>query len=72
MKNWQRGFLVVGSAALLVGAGAGGRAAIWATPEAGVQMQAPQSTAVALTDRQPTTDAEADNGPGCAEAGLHH
>jgi hypothetical protein len=71
MKNWKIGFLVVASAVLLVGAGAGGRAAIRGTPEGDFQVHAPQSTAVALTDRQPTGDAEADRGPGCAESELN-
>jgi hypothetical protein len=71
VKNWKIGFLVVASAALLVSAGAGGRAAIWGTPGGDTPMQSPRSTAIALTDRQPTADAEADNGPGCAESGLN-
>jgi hypothetical protein len=71
VKNWKIGFLVVASAALLVSAGAAGRAAILVTPGGDTPVQAPPSTALALTDRQPTADAETDNGPGCAESGLN-
>jgi hypothetical protein len=71
MKNWQIGSLVVASAALLIGVGAGGRAAIWCTPEGAVEAQAVPPTAIALLDLQPTADAESDNGPGCVESALN-
>ena len=71
MKNWKIGSLVVASAALLIGAGASSsRAALWTSPADVVQVQVLQPTAVAVTDRQAPADAEADNGPGCAESSL--
>jgi hypothetical protein len=71
MKDWKKmGFIAVASAAVLVGGAAGGRAAIWATPEGDANFRALQSAMVALADRQPTADADADNGPGCAESAL--
>jgi hypothetical protein len=71
MKNWKIGFLIVGSVALLVSAGAGGRAAIGSTPAGDIHVQAPHSPALALADRQPTAAADSDTGPGCAESGLN-
>jgi hypothetical protein len=71
MKDWKMmGFVAVASAAVLFGAGASGRAAIWASPVGEVDFQASQPTVVALADLQPTADADADNGPGCAESAL--
>jgi hypothetical protein len=70
MKHWKVGFLVVTAAALLVGAGAGGRAAVWAAPEGAGEVVASQPNAVALADSLPTGDADAEKGFGCAEAAL--
>jgi hypothetical protein len=72
MKHWKEiGFVVVASAAVLLGAGAGGRAALWASPDGDPSLVAPQSVPVTVADMQPTADADADNGPGCAESALN-
>jgi hypothetical protein len=71
MRNWKILFLVVASAALFVTAGTAGRASVRVAPDGDFQKQARLSTAVALVDRHPTADAEADNGPGCAESALN-
>jgi hypothetical protein len=68
MKNWKLGFVIV-AGAVLMGAGAGGRAALWANPE-GDSLGAPQTVPVALAELKPSADADADNGPGCAESAL--
>lgn len=72
MKDWKlMGFAAVASAAVLFSAGANGRAAVWATPEGQAEVQvAPERVVVALADLQPSADADADNGPGCAESAL--
>jgi len=71
MKDWKlMGFVAVASAAVLFGAGTNGRAAIWASPDGDGDFQAAQPAVVALADLQPTADADADNGPGCAESAL--
>jgi hypothetical protein len=71
MKDWKiMGFVAVASAAVLFGAGANGRAAIWATPDGEADVQAPQLTVVAFADLQPSADADADNGPGCVESAF--
>jgi hypothetical protein len=60
--------VTIASAALLAFAGSNGRSAAWAAPEE-ARVQA-ESAAVVLADQQPTSAAENDNGPGCAEAAL--
>jgi hypothetical protein len=73
MKNWKEiGLILVASAAFLLGAGAGGRAALWTSPEGETtSFKAAQSEPVTFADVQPSAAAEADNGPGCAESALN-
>jgi hypothetical protein len=72
MKNWKEiGVVVVASAGFLLAAGAGGRAALWASPDGDPSLEAPQSVPVTFADSQPTAAADADNGPGCAESALN-
>jgi hypothetical protein len=62
MKNWRIGIFMLACAGVLIGAGASGRAATWANPEGDGQVQAPESNEVAVSNRQPTADAESANG----------
>jgi hypothetical protein len=72
MKNWKEiGVVVFASAAFLLGAGAGGRAALWASPDGDSSLEVAQSVPVTFADLQPTADADADNGPGCTESALN-
>lgn len=69
MKNLRMFSLVtIAAAGLLFFTGSHGRSAAWAAPEE-ARVQA-ESAAIVLADRQPTSAAEDDNGPGCAEAAL--
>ena len=62
MKNWKSIVLVLGSAAVLVAAGAGGRAASWTTSEGDDLLEAVQPTDAPVSDGQPTADANGTNG----------
>ena len=72
MKNWKMsGLVAVASGAVFLFAGAAGRSAVWANPEGEARVEAQQPARVAVSDRQATADADADNGPGCAESVLN-
>jgi len=62
MKNWKFGILVLASVVVLIGAGAEGRAAIWAAPEGDGQLQSPDSTDATALVGQPTADAQGATG----------
>ncbi len=69
MNDWKKvGLVVVASAAVVLLAGAGGRSAVRTTPEAEAHVQASHTLSI---DRVATSDADADNGPGCAESALN-
>jgi hypothetical protein len=68
MKNWRTGVLGLVSAAVLIGAGAGGRAAIWATPEGDGEVEAPHSTEVTVSNGRPTVGPEGGNGAARTES----
>lgn len=44
MKHWRKGVFVLASAAILLGVGAGGRAAIWANPAEGGEFETSHPT----------------------------
>ncbi len=66
MNDWKKlGWVAVSSIALFALAGC-------EQARASTGHSAPPAVAeVALADTQPTADADADNGPGCAESALH-
>ncbi len=67
MKTWKNfGWMSVASIALFALAGCSQAVAESRSDE---QLR-PASVEVAQADTQPTSDAEADNGPGCAESAL--
>ncbi len=70
MKDWKNvGLAVFASIAIGTFATAGGRSAIPTSREAS-RVQAARTVEVTRVDRVATSDAERDNGPGCAESAL--
>jgi hypothetical protein len=67
MNDWKKfGWMAVASVAVFALAGCERADARAQTPNA-----RPVAVAVVASDAHPTADAEADNGPGCAESALH-
>jgi hypothetical protein len=65
MNDWKKlGWMAVASVAVFALAGCN-------QADARVQPLKARPAAVVASDAHPTGDAEADNGPGCAESSLH-
>lgn len=70
MNDWKNvGLAVFASIAIGTFAAAGGRSALPTSPEAS-RVHAARTAEVTSADRVATSDAERDNGPGCAESAL--